>query len=78
MKSIGVLAIAAVVSTAGCTGSATPPASPGAAHGRWQVVAFTPADDSDVDGAILLDTQTGLSYVLCESATAWCPLDRPE
>jgi hypothetical protein len=76
VKGIGALAIAAVIVTGGCGAPAATSAA--AAHGRWQVVAFTPAEDTDVDGAILLDTQTGDSYVLCEYATAWCKLDRNE
>jgi len=75
----GALAIAAVMLTGGCraASSAQTPASP-TERGRWQVVAFTPSEDTDVDGAILLDTQTGESFVLCEYATAWCKLDRSD
>jgi hypothetical protein len=78
VKHIGALAIAAVVVTGGCGAPATTSSAAAAAHGRWQVIAFTPAEDTDVDGAILLDTQTGDSYVLCEYASAWCKLDRNE
>jgi hypothetical protein len=77
---IGALSIAAVLLTGGCRGGAAPPpplASP-SDRGRWQVVPFTPSEDTDVDGAILLDTQTGESFVLCEYATAWCKLDRDQ
>jgi hypothetical protein len=42
------------------------------------VVTFSPSEDTDVDGAILVDTQSGDSYVLCEYATAWCKLDRQQ
>ncbi len=81
-----VLGVAAASLAAGCRqgvsqppGRATPPPpSGGGTSGRWQVIAFNPSEDTDADGAILLDTATGQSYVLCDYATAWCKLDRPE
>ena len=69
--------IAALAAAAGCR--AAQPTSPAASrHGRWQVTSFVPSEDLDVEGAILLDSLTGDSYVLCEDATSWCKLDRPE
>ncbi len=55
-----------------------PPPATGGAPGRWQVIAFNPSDDTDADGAILLDTATGQTWVLCDYATSWCKLDRQE
>ena len=76
---IGALSIAAVLLTGGCRGTAAPQTSaPPTDRGRWQVVPFAPSEDTDVDGAILVDTQTGATFVLCEYATAWCKLDRSE
>ncbi len=80
-RRVGALAIVAVLLTGGCRApAASAPASAATAseRGRWQVVPFTPAEDTDVDGAILVDTQTGATYVLCENASAWCKLDRDE
>jgi len=85
MRWIGPLAIVAVLLCGGCRAPAarsTPPpptaTSSPSDRGRWQVVPFTPAEDTDIDGAILVDTQSGATYVLCEYATAWCKLDRNE
>ncbi|MBW8868485.1 MAG: hypothetical protein JF610_14355 [Acidobacteria bacterium] len=74
---IWTLAIAAVSLAAGCRPTPSPPPA-ASSHGRWQVVTFSPSEDTDVDGAILVDTQSGDSYVLCEYATAWCKLDRQQ
>ena len=69
--------IAALSLAAGCR--AAQPASPAVSgHGRWQVISFAPSEDLEVEGAILLDSLSGDSYVLCEDATSWCKLDRPE
>jgi hypothetical protein len=76
-KWIWTLAIAAVSLAAGCRPAPSPQPAP-SSHGPWQVVTFSPSEDTDVDGAILVDTQSGDSYVLCEYATAWCKLDRQE
>jgi hypothetical protein len=76
-KWIWTLAIAGVSLAAGCRSTPSPQPAP-SSHGRWQVVVFSPSEDTDVDGAILVDTQSGDSYVLCEYATAWCKLDRHE
>jgi hypothetical protein len=76
-KWIWTLAIAGMALVAGCRPMPSPQPAP-SSHGRWQVVAFSPSEDTDVDGAILVDTQSGDSYVLCEYGTAWCKLERQE
>lgn len=71
------VSIAALSVGAGCRAAQSPSQAP-STHGRWQVVSFAPSEDLDIEGAILLDSQSGDTYVLCEDATAWCKLDRYE